>query len=152
MIEAPPELLDLIRRFEGYCRRAYLCPAGVWTIGYGSTGPDIKPGMIWSREQAEARMLGDARRFVVAAKRLCPTAEGRTLAALADFAYNLGAGRLAGSTLRRKFNAGDIAGARRELRKWVRGGGRILPGLVIRREAEAALLLSKMDPNPASLR
>jgi lysozyme len=61
-------------------------------------------------------------------------------AILADFAYNLGATRLAGSTLRRKINAGDLQGARVELRKWVRAGGRILPGLVLRREAEAALL------------
>lgn len=136
----PAELLDLIRRFEGFRSRAYLCPAGVWTIGYGSTGPDIKPGMVWTREQAEARMILDAQRFVTAAKRLCPKAEGKALAALADFAYNLGASRLAGSTLRKKFNAGDIAGAQNEMRKWVRGGGKILPGLVLRREAEISLL------------
>lgn len=136
----PAELLDLIRRFEGFRSRAYLCPAGVWTIGYGSTGPDIKPGMVWTREQAESRMILDAQRFVTAAKRLCPTAKGRQLAALADFAYNLGASRLAGSTLRKRFNAGDIAGAQKELRKWVRGGGKILPGLVLRREAEILLL------------
>lgn len=136
----PAELLDLIRRFEGFRSRAYLCPAGVWTIGYGSTGPDIKPGMAWTREQAESRMILDSQRFVTAAKRLCPAAQGRQLAALADFAYNLGASRLAGSTLRKKFNAGDIAGAQKELRKWVRGGGKILPGLVLRREAEILLL------------
>ena len=136
----PAELLDLIRRFEGFRSRAYLCPAGVWTIGYGSTGPDIKHGMVWTREQAESRMILDAQRFVSAARRLCPSAQGRQLAALADFAYNLGASRLAGSTLRKKFNAGDIAGAQKELRKWVRGGGKILPGLVLRREAEILLL------------
>lgn len=136
----PAELLDLIHRFEGFRSRAYLCPAGVWTIGYGSTGPYIKPGMVWTREQAESRMILDAQRFVTAAKRLCPAAQGRQLAALADFAYNLGASRLAGSTLRKRFNAGDIPGAQREIRKWTRAGGRVLPGLVIRREAEAQLL------------
>lgn len=140
MTDVPPELLDLIRRFEGFRSRSYLCPAGVWTIGYGSTGPDIKHGMVWTREQAESRMILDAQRFVTAAKRLCPTAQGRQLAALADFAYNLGAARLAGSTLRKRFNAGDILGAQREMRKWTRAGGRVLHGLVIRREAEAELL------------
>jgi lysozyme len=71
---------------------------------------------------------------------LCPGLRGERLAAIADFAYNLGLGRLKASTLRRRLNAGDYAGARQELRKWVRGGGRVLPGLVLRREAEAALV------------
>lgn len=133
-------LLALIRRFEGLRLRAYFCPAGVLTCGYGSTGPDIKPDTVWTKDQAEARMSSDADRFTTAARKLCPGQMDGNLAALADFAYNLGATRLAGSTLRRKINAGDIAGARIELRKWVRGGGRVLPGLVIRRAAEAALL------------
>lgn len=133
-------LLGLIRRFEGLRLRAYFCPAGVLTCGYGSTGPDIKAGTTWTKAQAEARMAADAARFAGAARKLCPGQAGDNLAALADFAYNLGATRLSGSTLRRKINAGDVAGARDELRKWVRGGGKVLPGLVIRREAEAALL------------
>lgn len=133
-------LHDLIRRFEGLRLRAYVCPAGVPTIGYGATGPDVKLGLMWTREQAEERMQRDAALFSSATRKLCPRQEGDNLAALADFAYNLGATRLAGSTLRRKVNAGDIEGARRELAKWVRGGGRVLPGLVARRAAEAALL------------
>ena len=137
---APRELTSLIRRFEGLRLRAYLCPAGVLTCGYGSTGPDITSDTRWTTEQAEERMQRDACTFAEAAKKLCRTQTGNNLAALADFAYNLGATRLAGSTLRRKINAGDIQGARRELVKWVRGGGRILPGLVLRRNAEAALL------------
>ena len=133
-------LLQLIRRFEGLRLRAYSCPAGVLTCGYGSTGPDIKKDTVWTTEQAENRMRQDAKRFEYAAARLCPRQTGDNLAALADFAYNLGATRLSGSTLRRKINAGDIPGARREIVKWVRGGGRVLPGLVIRRKTEAALL------------
>ncbi|MBM9614727.1 lysozyme [Desulfobulbus rhabdoformis] len=70
----------------------------------------------------------------------CPGPNDQNIGAIADFAYNLGATRLAGSTLRRKINAGDFEGARAELKKWVCGGGRILPGLVLRREAEAAAL------------
>lgn len=137
----PAALFGLIRRFEGLRLKAYVCPAGVLTCGYGSTGPDIKPDTTWTKEQAESRMQADAGVFVAATRKLCPTLPaGDPLAAIADFAYNLGATRLAGSTLRRKINAGDYVGARIELRKWVRGGGRVLPGLVLRREAEAALL------------
>lgn len=136
-------LHDLIRRFEGLRLKAYLCPAGVWTCGYGSTGPDIKPGVTWTQEVAEQRMQQDAQRFVSAAIKLCPVLPQRgeaATAAIADFAYNLGATRLAGSTLRRKVNAQDWAGAQVELRKWVFGGGVKLPGLVLRREAEARML------------
>ena len=133
-------LLSLIRRFEGLRLRAYYCPAGVLTCGYGSTGPDIKPDTAWTPEQAEARMQLDATRFESITSKLCPVIQGDARAAIADFAYNLGATRLKASILRRKINAGDMAGARTELAKWVRGGGRVLPGLVMRRAAEAALL------------
>lgn len=133
-------LLDLIRRFEGLRLRAYYCPAGVLTCGYGSTGPDIKAETVWTVEQAEDRMLKDAAGFLSSVDRLCPGQPDNVRYALADFAYNLGATRLAGSTLRRRINSGDISGARFELRKWTRGGGKVLPGLVLRRDAEAMLL------------
>ena len=133
-------LRALCRRFEGLRLRAYLCPVGVWTIGYGATGPGIGPGLIWTQQQAEARLLADARRFLDGTRRLCPDLEGNALAAVADFSFNLGLGRLRASTLRRRLNDGDMDGARTELAKWVRGGGRILPGLVARRAAEIALL------------
>lgn len=136
----PPVLLALIRRFEGCRLRAYRCPAGVWTLGWGSTGPGIGPGVTWTQAQADARIFVDASWYTAATKALCPRLDGERLGALADFSYNLGPTRLAGSTLRRKINAGDMPGARRELRKWVRGGGRVLPGLVLRRAAEAGML------------
>lgn len=135
----------MIRRFEGLRLKAYVCPAGVLTCGYGSTGPDIKSDTAWTKEQAETRMSSDAAVFVSATRKLCPGLVDDSCAAIADFAYNLGATRLAGSTLRRKLNAGDLEGARHELRKWVRGGGRVLPGLVLRREAEATLLSNTPD-------
>jgi lysozyme len=69
-----------------------------------------------------------------------PALPAGALAAVTDFAFNLGLARLKGSTLRRRLVAGDMAGAANELRKWTRGGGRVLPGLVLRREAEVALL------------
>lgn len=136
-------LLGLIRRFEGLRLRAYFCPAGVLTCGYGSTGPDINTSTAWSKVEAEARMHTDAGKFDSAARKLCPAQNESVTAALADFAYNLGATRLAGSTLRRKINAGDMTGARKEIIKWVRGGGKILPGLVLRRNVEAALLTDR---------
>jgi lysozyme len=140
VISTPPGLITLIQRFEGLRLRAYWCPAGILTCGWGSTGPDIGPATVWTREEADRRMLLDAQRFTLSAQRLCPRAEGTQLAALADFAYNLGTTRLASSTLRRKFNRGDIEGARAEFGRWVYAGGKKLPGLVLRRAAEAALL------------
>jgi lysozyme len=136
------ELYELIRRFEGLRLRAYYCPAGVLTCGFGSTGPDITPTTVWTLQQATDRMRADAQRFALGTLRLCPGIVGGRLAALADFSYNLGLTRLKGSTLRRKVLAGDWDAAAVELRKWVRGGGRVLPGLVLRREAEARLLLA----------
>jgi len=138
----PPELLTLIQTFEGLRLRAYVCPAGVWTCGWGSTGPDVTPTTVWTQDEADARLQIDAVRFTAAAKTLCPSLEGPQLAAVADFAYNMGATRLAGSTLRRKINAGDLDSAADEFEKWVYGGGRKLPGLVARRLAERALFLS----------
>lgn len=133
-------LYTLIRRFEGCHLLPYLCPAGVWTCGWGSTGPDVFPGRAWTQAYADQRLALDATRFARGALRLCPGLTGDALCAIADFAYNLGLGRLQASTLRRELNEGDYEAARRELRKWVNGGGRRLAGLVLRREAEAALL------------
>lgn len=146
MSEALDIAADLCRRFEGLRLRPYLCPAGVPTIGYGATyyldGRTIKltdPPI--SPETADRLLLAMLNRvYLPAAQRACPGADGPVLAALADFAFNLGCTRLAGSTLRKRVNAGDMDGAQVELLKWVRGGGRVLPGLVKRRQAEAALL------------
>lgn len=133
-------LYALVRQFEGLHLKAYICPAGVPTIGYGSTGKDIKLGMVWTREQCEARMAADCEVFYRGTAALCPQLRGPALGAIASFAYNCGLTRLAGSTLRKRLNAGDIEGAKLELMKWTRGGGRVLNGLVARRKAEALLL------------
>ena len=133
-------LYFLIRRFEGCRLMPYLCPAGVLTCGWGSTGPDVFPGRAWTQEYADRRLELDAVKFARGALALCPQLEGDALCAIADFAYNLGLGRLQTSTLRKKINATAWEAARREIRKWVNGGGRRLPGLVLRREAEASML------------
>lgn len=134
------QLYALIKRFEGCRLTPYLCPAGVWTCGWGSTGADVFPGRAWTQAYADMRMDQDAKRFARETLALCPELRGARLSAIADFAYNLGTSRLRASTLRRKLNQGDFSGAARELSKWVYGGGRVLPGLVRRRAAEAALL------------
>lgn len=137
----------LARRFEGFYSKPYICPAGVPTIGYGATyyedGTRVQltdPPI--TRERAEALLLWMVRtKYLPAVLRLCPGADTpERLAALIDFAFNLGAGNLQASTLRRKVNAGEWGAVPTELRKWVKGGGRVLRGLVIRREAEAALI------------
>lgn len=133
-------LFQLIKRFEGCRLIPYICPAGVWTCGWGSTGADVFPGVAWTQAYADRRMELDAIRFARGTLALCPRIAGERLCAIADFPYNLGLGRLKASTLRRRINAADWPGAITELRKWVNGGGRKLLGLVLRREAEAALL------------
>lgn len=136
----------LCRRFEGWRSRPYVCPAGVPTIGYGAThyldgrrvtmaDPPI------SRETGERLLMRQITgTYLPGALALCPMADtdGRK-AAMADFAFNLGLTRLKGSTLRRRVLAGDWEGARTELMRWTRGGGRVLPGLVARRRAEVDL-------------
>ena len=101
----------------------YVCPAGYWTIGYGHLCEPKHPPIT----EAEAEGY------------LATEPEGR-LAAIVDFTFNLGAGRLQTSTLRLRVNQRDWSGAATELRRWIYGGGKVLPGLVTPREAEVALL------------
>ena len=137
----------LARRFEGCYLRPYLCPAGVPTIGYGATyyqsGVRVTladPAL--SREQAGALLLWHVQRvYLPTVLKLCPGIDSpKRLAAIIDFTFNLGAGNLKSSTLRRKINADDWLAAVTELRKWNKSGGRVLRGLILRREAEAALI------------
>ena len=140
----------LCRRFEGLRLTPYLCPAGVPTIGYGATRYlDGRPVLLTdpavSREAAERLLALQLERiYMPAVLRLCPGADTpERQAALTDVTFNLGAGALRASTLRRRVNAGDWAAVPGELRKWVRGGGRVLRGLVLRREAEICLLTAR---------
>jgi len=139
--------LPVIVRFEGLRLRPYLCPAGVPSVGLGSTRYlDGRPVRLTdppiTREHAYALAVEQLRReYLPAVLRLCPGAQSfDQIAALLDFAYNLGIAALAGSTLRKRVNAGDWPGAQQEIKRWNRGGGRVLRGLVIRRAVEAAML------------
>ena len=147
MIEMPQAAIDLAKRFEGFERRVkrgieitavpYICPAGFWTIGYGHLCEPKHPPI--TEAEAEGYLATDLITALNATLRYCPVLatepQGR-LAAIADFTFNLGAGRLQTSTLRRRINQRDWAAAATELRRWVYGGGKVLPGLVVRREAE----------------
>lgn len=139
---------ELCRRFEGFRASPYLCPAGIPTIGYGSTYyPGGRPvrmsdAAISQKTAGEYLMHELEHTYAPGVLRLCPNLIQHPPAfnAAVDFAYNLGVGRLQSSTLRRKLVAEDWEGAKAELAKWVRGGGKILPGLVRRRAEEARLL------------
>lgn len=137
----------LCRRFEGLFLRPYLCPAGVPTIGYGSTryldGTAVRmtdPPI--SRALAERMLLQSIQReYLPAVLRLCPGIDSpERLAAIIDWTYNLGAGKLSASTLRKRINADRWSEVPVEVRRWNKGGGRVLRGLVLRREAEVALI------------
>ncbi|HEY8606640.1 MAG TPA: lysozyme [Noviherbaspirillum sp.] len=137
----------LCRRFEGLVLHPYLCAAGVPSIGYGATYYlDGRPVTLKdppiSKQTAEVMLLHMVRYiYLPAVLKLCPHVDSpERLAALIDFAFNLGTGRLKSSTLRKRVNAGDWDAAGVEIMKWVRGGGRVLKGLVRRREAERALM------------
>jgi lysozyme len=151
MVAVPEAAIELAKRFEGFHRvpkhdphraHPYVCPAGLWTIGYGHLC-DPKHSPI-TEEEAESYLAHDLQTALAATLRYCPVLvtepDGR-LAAIVDFTFNLGAGRLQTSTLRRRVNQRDWTAAANELRRWVYGGGKVLPGLVARREAEAAWLL-----------
>ena len=149
----PRQAIDICKLFEGFHREArldgrrmaapYICPAGYWTIGYGHLCAENHPPI--TIDQAEAYLAADLTTAVEASLRYCPVLAAEPdnrLAAIASFTFNLGAGRLQTSTLRRRVNDRDWEGAGEELLRWTRGGGRVLPGLVKRRAAERELLLA----------
>ncbi|MGA4249202.1 lysozyme [Ralstonia nicotianae] len=150
MTEVPQAAIALAKRFEGFHRVArvdptraqpYVCPAGFWTVGYGHLCDPTHPPI--TQAQADIYLAADLVTALNATLRYCPVLaaepQGR-LAAIVDFTFNLGAGRLQTSTLRRRINQRDWAAVANELRRWVYGGGKVLPGLAARREAEVALL------------
>lgn len=137
---------DLAKRFEGLhrvqktdpgCAHPYICPAGYWTIGFGYLRDPKHPPITIT--QAEDYLSRDLITAFSATLRFCPvlaTGPEHRLAAIVDFSFSLGAGRLQTSTLRRRINQQDWSSAALELRRLVYGCGRVLPGLVLRREAE----------------
>lgn len=143
----------LIKPFEGYGKRlpnggckAYPDPGTgkePWTIGWGTTGHEVKQDTVWSEQQAQEALdreiLGKFAGLLSYSPKLAKEKDAR-VAALISFAYNCGLGNYRISTLRKRVEAGDWAGAREEIVKWNKAAGRVLPGLTRRRVAEAALL------------
>ena len=134
--------LDIVKASEGLRLKAYLCPAKVWTIGYGSTGSHVKPGMVITEAQAEDLLRSDLRRFEAAVNDAAPGATDNQFAAMVSLAFNIGEGAFRKSTVLRKHKAGEHMAAAEAFKLWNKGGGKVLPGLVKRREAERSLFLS----------
>lgn len=136
--------LKLIKEFEGLKLNAYLCPANVWTIGYGHTSaagsPTVTPDMKISQAQAEHILASDLLKYEVAVERAVtvPLTQNQ-FDALVSFAFNCGIGALQKSSLLKKLNRGEYDAVPAELMKWNKAGGKELAGLTRRRRAEAAL-------------
>lgn len=149
--------IDLMHQFEGCERKrpdgrfeAYLCPAKVWTIGWGSTGKDpfnggkIGRGTVWTREQCDLRFEMHLAQFEEGVREgigKAPTSQAQ-FDAMVCLAYNIGVGAFRRSTVLRRHVAGDFPGAAKAFLMWNKAGGKILRGLTRRREAEAALYRS----------
>jgi len=146
--------LRLVKDFEGLYTKAYYCPAGVLTIGYGHTGADVKRGMIITEKQAEKILEND---LASVSSRVQPLIKAKVnsnqLSAIISFTFNCGVGALSRSTLLKKLNSCDYEGAADEFLKWnkatVNGVKKVLAGLTRRRKAERDLFLmpeEEIDP------
>ena len=144
-MKASSKCIALIKSFEGFCGKPYICPAGVPTIGYGSTRyEDDTPVKLTDptidEHKAMVIMYATLRQYEDAVHRYVQIELNQDqFDALVDFAYNCGAQNLRTSTMLKYINAGDFKKAQAEFSKWVNGGGKKLPGLVRRREAERIL-------------
>ena len=162
---------DLMHQYEGCRNKPYLCPAHIWTIGYGHVlyQDQIRLPMVakegqstmirkeyplkqednrvWSKEEIEKLFSDDVSLFERGVLRLAPTLSGRQGAfdACVSFSFNAGLGNFQRSTIRMKVNRGEWEAAAEAFMQWTKGGGRELPGLVKRRKAEKALFLLDTD-------
>jgi lysozyme len=145
-MEASKTAFDLIKLFEGFEPKAYLCPAKVWTIGYGKT-EGVREGDTITLDQANADLIAEVNlKFAPDVSKVLkvPVTQGM-FDALVSFAYNLGIGNLSNSTLLRKINDSDYVGASLEFDRWVYAGNKVLPGLVRRRTAEKELFVKSIN-------
>lgn len=135
--------VDLIKSFEGLELKSYKDSVGVWTWGYGSTGPHVTPDKVGTKEEAEQLIKKDLERFEKGVSDLVkvPLSQNQ-YDALVSFSFNLGLSNLKSSTLLKKLNASDYSGASKEFERWNRAGGKVLNGLTRRRIAERNLFLS----------
>lgn len=136
--------IDFIKGFESFEPKAYLCPANVWTIGYGHTG-DVHAGDVITEEVAEKLLEADLAEAEDAVNDFVDVdLEQCMFDALVIFTFNCGVGAFRGSTLLKLLNNGDYAGAKQQFLRWNKGGGKVLPGLTRRRAAEAEMFGGKV--------
>ena len=142
------EGLQIIKHFEGFRADSYLCPAGVWTQGYGSTRNSKGKRFTGNEDpitekQAEELLMEDCGRAEKAIGRLVRVPlTVNEFSSLVSFIYNVGSGAFQRSTMRMKLNRSDYEGAANEYPKWRRAGKKVLRGLVLRREMERELFLA----------
>jgi len=140
--------LPIIKKFEGLRLTSYLCPSGLATIGYGATfymnGSRVQLGEKITIDRADSLLLMQVKLFENEVRRTVKSALNENqLGALVSFCFNIGGGAFSKSTLAKKANANpNDPSIRAEFMRWTRGGGKVLPGLVKRREAEANLYFS----------
>ena len=141
-MKTSPKGISLIKEFEGLRLKAYKCPGGVWTIGYGHTA-GVKPGMLISKAQAEEYLKADLIAFERYLNGLGLALNQNQFDALISFIYNVGTGNFSSSTLLRKVRANPQDNSiMDEFLRWVYSKGRVLPGLQRRRLAEMKLYFS----------
>ena len=139
--------IQLIKNFEGCVLKAYKCPAGIWTIGYGHTS-GVKEGQTITLKQAEDYLLQDIRAYEITVNNLVNVPLNQNqFDALVSFCYNLGPNNLKNSTLIKLLNKKDYLGAAEQFDRWVYAGGKKLSGLVKRRAAEKELFLKPIESN-----
>jgi lysozyme len=133
------EGLALIKKFEGLELNAYKCAAGVWTIGYGHT-KDVVEGDVWTEADADDALKHELIEFEGYINDLveCSLTQNQ-FDALVSWVYNLGPANLKASTLLKRLNANDYEDVPSQLKRWNKAGGKVLEGLIRRREAEALL-------------
>ncbi len=134
--------MALIRQFEGCRLKAYKCPAGVWTIGYGWTH-GVKPTDQWTQAQAEEMLVKGLDQYENAVQSAigAHSTTSNQFSALVSICYNIGAGNFVKSSMLRHHKAGDYAKAADAFLLWNKAGGKVLNGLIKRRQAERALYL-----------
>lgn len=137
--------IDLIKWFEGCSLIAYRCPAGVWTIGYGSTFPDVKEGDVITKGEALARLKVDVSRFEDGVSEVLGGAAQHEFDACVSLAFNTGLAAFKRSSVLRFHKSGDKAKAADAFLLWNKAGGKVLVGLKIRREAERAHYLNQKE-------
>jgi lysozyme len=129
--------LALTEKFEGCRLTAYQDQVGVWTVGYGHTGPDVTPGLNITQQQAEELLAKDVSSACTCVNNLVAMELTQSeFDALVDFVFNLGTGAFSRSTLLRDLNAGDMAAAASQFELWDKAGGMVVAGLLRRRQAE----------------